>query len=117
MDRIEINGEWYVREKPEDKIDNYAYYFQGYVYENEICMFEATSVDVGEDVTIKFINKKNKGVNGWKEEFFDNPTWMVNVYEGDVESIKNVEEIMSNDIVKIFKQFLGFLIEKSWLKQ
>jgi hypothetical protein len=44
MDRIEMNGVWYVKETPTQKIEWDPTCFSGRVYESDLYCFEATQI-------------------------------------------------------------------------
>ena len=121
--RIQINGVWYVREdvsnsnEIEIDITEDITYFTGCVYENDKYCFEATVLEphkFGDIIDIKFTDKREKP---WKEEHWDNNGWFLDVYNGKPESRVHLEETnLCDEGFKIFKQFLGVLInDKKWL--
>lgn len=116
--RIQINGVWYVRENiaPEIDIREDITFFKGCLYENNKYFFEATVIDSPhyDVVDIKFIDKREKS---WKEQHWDSSAWLRGVYNNDPESLAHLEETnLCDEGVKIFKQFLGVLInDKKWL--
>ena len=120
--RIQINGVWYVREdvsnsnEIEIDIREDITCFKGCAYEYGKYCWEATLLDSphGDILDIKFTDKREKP---WKEEHWDNIEWFLDVYNGKPESRVHLEETnLCDEGFKIFKQFLGVLInDKKWL--
>ena len=118
--RIQINGEWYVKESTiiDKKLvieDSDITRYEGAVYENENYCWEATKDyrDDGtlyEGVDIKFTNKSTG-----KIEYWDNDDWMVRVHENEVAAMETARESMSEEGVAHFQAFLGKLVEMFWL--
>ena len=121
QDRIEINGVWYVREDLLDKQEKVELSFSlEAMYENDKYCWQATRLykensqtHFYDDIDIKFTDKREKP---WKEEHWDNNTWMVGVLDNDPESLKDARESMCDDGIKTFKLFLNKLKEEGWLK-
>ena len=120
-DRIQINGVWYIREnitQEPDELDirEDITCFKGCVYENGKYCWEATVIDSPhyDTVDVKFTDKREKPR---KEEHWDNSEWLRGVYNDEPESLVELEETnLCDEGVKIFKQFLGVLInDKKWL--
>jgi hypothetical protein len=121
QDRIEINGVWYIREDLADKQEEVELSFSlEAMYENDKYCWEATRLykensqtDFYDDIDIKFSDKREKP---WKEEHWDNNSWMKGVMNNDPESLKDARESMCEDGIKSFKLFLNKLQEEGWLK-
>ena len=121
-DRIQINGVWYKREKPEtpkyEITDRNITSSKSYTYESTDFCFEAIklSKDEGEvffdTVDIEFTDKR---VKPWKEEYWDNNAWMLGILED--KSIDEAKESMSDEGINEFKQFIRVLIEKGWFEE
>lgn len=118
MDRILVNGIWYVKEKPELEIkDTDLTNFLGCLYENSEYCWEATKIYKDDGLTlydgidIKFTDKRS---DTWKEDSWDNNTWFKGIYEDNKDSIEEAEKMMSESGIKTFKLFLGKLKEKGW---
>jgi hypothetical protein len=118
MDRIEINGVWYVREdqQQEESIQLDLVNYHGCVIENNEFAFKATKTlkDDGSyynDIDIKFTDKRSKP---WKEEYWDHPAWMNGVLNNNPESLKELPDIGSNG-VQFLRAFLKHLKNKEWL--
>jgi hypothetical protein len=129
--RIQINGIWYVAEtqrpvEPVESIDpNTVVVSIERVWETGDWCFEATVImrdnaetldDHYPDPMITITDKRP----GYREDWvthnnMDNPIWMLGVYEGNPESMSEAEEMMDDDGIYQFRQFLGHLIECGWL--
>ena len=118
--RIQINGEWYVKEstiidKKVEIEDSDIARFEGAVYENKDYCWEATKDyrndgTLYEGVTIKFTNKSTG-----KIEYWDNDDWMVRVHENEVAAMETARESMSEEGVAHFQAFIGKLVEMFWI--
>jgi hypothetical protein len=118
--RIQINGEWYVKESiiADKRLvieDSDITRYEGAVYENENYCWEATKIyrDDGtlhEGVTIKFTAK----ITG-KIEYWDNDDWMVRVHENEAAAMETARESMNEEGVAHFQAFIGKLVEMFWL--
>ena len=96
MDRIEMNGVWYVKETPTQKIEWDPTCFNGRVYESDLYCFEATQLLKDDDTTYDDscdIKVTDKRVKPWKEEHLDNPIWYIGVLENNPESMDEAHEI------------------------
>ena len=117
--RIQINGVWYVREDISEQKDIEVKYSMSCHYENDDYVWEATrlmkddEISYYPDIDIKFTDKRNKP---WKEEYWDNNTWMVGVINDDPDAMKDARESMCPSGVKTFQLFLNKLKENFWLK-
>lgn len=123
-DRIQINGEWYIKESsnllPEPEPLDLTY-TQGCVYETSKYCFEATrlykdydSCEFYEDtLDIEFTDKRTKP---WKTDDWDRVDWFRGVYDNDKRAINEALKVMDEDGVKELKQFIGHLIKIGWLK-
>ena len=122
QDRIQINGVWYVREdiSKEEEKDIEVSYSMSCHYENDDYVWEATrlmkddEISYYPDIDIKFTDKRTKP---WKEEYWDNNTWMVGVMNDDPNAIKEARESMCEQGIKEFKLFLKKLEENFWLSK
>ena len=118
--RIQINGEWYVKESTiiDKKIeieDSDIARFEGAVYENKDYCWEATKDyrndgTLYEGVNIKFTNKSTG-----KIEYWDNDDWMVRVHENEAAAIESARISMSEEGVAHFQAFIGKLVEMFWI--
>ena len=131
-DRIQINGVWYVKadnyvDKPIPTISVSLFDEDGIIY-NQNCMFETADfifravVLIDGDGELKYKNSLyiefiDKRPEPWKEEHWDNPTWLNGVILNNTDSIKVLEELkMSPSAIATFRDFLIYLRdEKEWL--
>lgn len=127
-ERIQINGEWYVKETiatPPESLDLRDLTFTAEcIYETEdYCWIasklarthhtpELIGTDYYEGISIKFTNKNFNGV----EEYWDNSKWILGVYHNDKESMKSAKESMCIKGIEIFRQYIKSLIVIGWLK-
>ena len=127
QDRIQINGEWYVKEsnttiKNDDTDSSFdetdVTEFHGFVYEDSSYCWETSRIKDDsddtyfEDFTVEFTDKK---IKPWKEEIWDNSSWFQLLLDGDKEAHGHALESMTEEGIKTFKSFLRFLQKKDWL--
>ncbi len=131
LERIQIFGEWYVREQtitpgksilPTIKEVNFH---KACMYENDDYVWEATLLATDhtyEDyihsaLGIKFTDKREV-IKPWKEEYWDNPSWLLGVYYNDHDSMRVIynEDLMDQEGIETFRNLLRILIEMGWLK-
>ena len=131
-DRIQINGVWYVKadsyvDKPIPTISVSLFDEDRIIY-NQNCMFETADfifravVLIDGDGELKYKNSLyiefiDKRPEPWKEEHWDNPTWLNGVILNNTDSIKVLEELkMSPSAIATFRDFLIYLRdEKEWI--
>jgi hypothetical protein len=120
MDRVEINGFWYVKEdtiSKEEKIELNPMYSEEITVESNDFVFTATKLFGDDTVTqlgdidIKFTDKR---VKPWKEEYWDNILFIKGVLNKDTESLGHLSNFSSDDI-KYLQAFLKYLRDKDWL--
>jgi hypothetical protein len=119
MNRIEINGVWYVKEDKPNKLDlteKDVTFSKSCVYETGDYCWEATliSKDNGKEfysVEIEFTDKK---IN--KTEYWDNPLWLNEILDGNKKEIEEAKKDMSDQGLEDFTAFLKFLRKENWLK-
>ena len=121
-DRIQLNGEWYVREQsnpePELDITDNIIRFRGILHESDKYVFEATIIrKPGSefeyyDCDIKF---KDKRTRPWIEDFWDNPTWVKGVLNNNPESLEELRKTVCPQGEAEFKAFLKVLKQEGWL--
>lgn len=127
--RIEINGVWYVREDDindsldhleEEEID--LTFSEECCYETDKYCFVASRLrkdESGEfypDISITFTDKRSGDRDTWKEEYWDNNSWLRGILENNPESLGHLREVLCDKGVKQFKMFLRKLVEVKWLK-
>jgi len=126
--RIQINGEWYVREQltpatePEIELDitDNVIRFKGMVFESDKYCFEATKLaktglfEEAEyyNCDIEFIDKRTKP---WVEDLWDNVTWVNGVLDNNPESLDDLRESVCPQGEAEFKAFLKILRQEGWL--
>jgi len=121
-DRIQLNGEWYVREQPNpepelDITDNIIR-FRGISYESDKYVFEATIIRKPDsefeyyDCDIEF---KDKRTRPWIEDLWDNPTWVKGVLNNNPESLEELRKTVCPQGEAEFKAFLKILKQEGWL--
>ena len=120
MDRIEINGVWYVKEDKPNKLDlteKDVTFSKSCVYETDDYCWEATllSIDNGKnfypDIDIEFTDKETKIT-----EYWDNSDWLNKVLDGNKKEIEEAKKDMSDKGIEDFTAFLKFLRKENWLK-
>lgn len=122
-DRIQIDGVWYVKEvttapvviTEDDLIKSLSLTYEP--FEGKYC-WEAVRIFRDEDtffndISIKFTDKRTS--YPWKEDDWDNNTWMMGVYENDPDALEEAKEAMCEEGLKQFQAFLKVLIDKEWL--
>ena len=126
MDRIEINGIWYVKEDSSShsvqndiKVDLEATSFLGRVYESDDYCFEASKIlddggkpysDVAIELTIKEGNRED-----WKKDYLDNENWFFGVLDNNPESMQYAKEMFTKQGLAEFRYVIEDLIEIGWL--
>ena len=119
MERIQINGTWYVREEDSALNPQDLCYSKTCQYETNDYSWEAVLMttkdgkrlyqDVG--FWISFTNKKEDYKETW-----DNSSWLLGVYHNQKDSIIEAIDAMNEKGVEEFKEFIGHIIELGWLK-
>jgi hypothetical protein len=121
-DRIQVNGEWYVKESTtkSQPVELDLTHFEGCVYENSKYCFEVTRIyrdyNRGEfypdSVSVEFTDKRTQPR---KTDDWDNTSWLRGIYDNDRTSINEALEVMDMDGVTELKALVGELIEKGWI--
>lgn len=121
--RIQVNGEWYVRESTIDAqpIELDLNYFESCICDTEKYRFEATRTYKDYDknefysdtIDIKFTDKRTQPR---KTENWDNASWLRGIYDNDRRTINEALEVMDEDGVTELKALVLELIEKGWIK-
>jgi len=130
MNRINIDGVWYIRE---DAINDSLYHLEDeeidLIFSEECCYetgkycFVASRIrkdESGEfypDISIKFTDKRRKDRDTWKEEYWDNNNWFKGILEGNPESVESLdkETELCKEGKRQFKGFLNRLVEEGWI--
>jgi hypothetical protein len=112
MDRIEINGEWYIKESlailekqttfiNKDDIIKIKTCVWG---DDKFCFESSHNIDIGDLEMIEFTDKRNQSHPYTEIECWDNELWFKRVIDND----KGVwDEFVDNDIVKYTKEFIN----------
>ena len=122
-DRIQINGEWYVKESTtyeghQKELD--LAYAEVCSYEVLDYCFDATRMfkdyDSSEfyknEIDIKFTDKRTKV---WKIDNWDSVAWLIDVYRGNKDAINDASELMGTYGIMELKNFIGHLIKIGWI--
>jgi hypothetical protein len=120
MDRIEINGIWYVKEdtiSKEEVIELNPIHSEEITVENSDFCFVAsklfgddTVTQLG-DIDIKFTDKR---VKPWKEEYWDNISFIKGVSNKVPDSLELLPNFTASQI-KYLQAFLQYLKDEEWL--
>lgn len=128
MERIEINGEWYVKEssltktQPEDSIHIESTLCQHLIFETDECCFDVSRIYRDDEETfydgveIKFTDKRPADRDNWKIEHWDNDRWLVNVLNNNEEALLSARESLSERGISELKYVIRQLIERGWIK-
>jgi hypothetical protein len=125
-DRIQINGEWYVKENtvellidPKDVTHTIECVWEdtNWCFVAFLSAKEDDFNDCYDDVYLKITDKRVKGKENWVEEDVDNPKWILGVLEGNLDSMEEANEMFDDEGLKYFKAFALYLIDKGWLKK
>ena len=116
--RINIDGEWYVKEKdtiPKEALDvidtlNCCYEDARYIF-RAIKIFKTNEV-LYEGLDIEFTDKRDIP---FKINYIDNTEWVKSLYNNDTDTIEDALKLMCEDGIHVFQEFIGLLIEKKWL--
>jgi hypothetical protein len=127
MERIQINGEWYVKETTpnveclEKVRDLDPTHIEQLVYEtNKYCfvvsrIFKYDDIIFYEGISIEFTDKRSVDRTNWIEEYWDNEFFIIGVYKNDESCIEDALESMDQEGVTTLQQIVKQLIEKEWL--
>lgn len=124
--RIQINGEWYVKENnieplinPEDVIHSIECVWEdtNWCFVASLIVKEDDFNDCYDDVYLKITDKRKKNRENWSEEYIDNPKWVLGVLENNPESMEDANKMFDDEGLGYFKAFARYLIDKGWLKR
>ena len=119
MNRIQINGIWYVPENSQDvvviepdreecyTVENSDFYFKA------IRIFDQEENSFFDDIDIHFIDKRPNKPK--QKDTWDNNDWMIGVLKNDDASMEDLPDIGRSGLATL-KAFLQFLVDKDWLK-
>jgi len=123
-DRIQINGEWYVKEsnvtttpKKVEIEDSDITWTKGALYETDEYCWEATKIykedgSLYSGLDIKFTDKM---ADPFEEQHWDNNLWMRGVLENNTESLEEARDVMDEEGVAYFQAFLAKLRNEFWI--
>lgn len=123
MERIQINGEWYVKEilpEPDKPVELDFTHTESLIYETTKYCFEVSRIYRDDDITfydvvnIEFTDKRYPREE-WKTEYWDNELFIIGVYENDESCIEDALESMDQEGITTLQQIVKQLIEKEWL--
>jgi hypothetical protein len=116
MDRIEINGIWYVREDMSTNVEiaNEVTIFEGAVWEDDMWCFEAARIkkedgSFYDGFSIDVLNKKTE-----KKDYIDNMFYMDGLIEGLDESIKDAKIYLDDRGINSLISFIKYLKNEGW---
>jgi len=122
MDRIEVNGFWYVKEElvPKKHIEIDPTHAESYVVENDDFCFEASRIfkedgSFYDDCSIQCTDKRFENRKDWTVDYWDNNCWMNNVLNNDPDSWKELPDMGPKENMDLLLAFLQFLKDKNWL--
>ena len=119
MNRIQINGIWYVPENSQDVVEIEPDREECYTVENSDFYFKAIRIfdqeenSFFDDIDIHFIDKRPNKPK--QKDTWDNNDWMIGVLKGDEASMEDLPDIGRSGLATL-KAFLQFLVDKDWLK-
>jgi hypothetical protein len=126
-DRIQIEGIWYVKEKPsltvEINIEDIVNSLQCLWETNNWC-FEATILleddallvgNVSGTAWIEITDKRPLNIDDWITDSSDNPNWFRGVLEESSESMEEANKMFDEQGLAEFRAFIKHLINKGWL--
>lgn len=119
MNRIQINGIWYVPENSQDVVEIEPDREECYTVENSDFYFKAIRIfdqeqnSFFDDIDIHFIDKRPNKPK--QKDTWDNNDWMIGILKGDDASMEDLPDIGRSGLATL-KAFLQFLVDKDWLK-
>jgi hypothetical protein len=129
MERVQINGEWYVKESSiqenpngqEINLDLKPTHTESLIIESSNYCFECVrcykdnDVDFYDGIDIEFTDKRPARREDWIIENWDNMSWIKGVWKNDPESMKILKETLDAQGIKEFRFLLSELIIREWL--
>ena len=119
MNRIQINGIWYVPENSQDVVEIEPDREECYTVENSDFYFKAIRIfdqeenSFFDDIDIYFIDKRPNKPK--QQDTWDNNDWMIGILKNDDASMEDLPDIGRSGLATL-KAFLQFLVDKDWLK-
>lgn len=120
MDRIQVNGVWYVKEENQSSFNTEnIFYSRVCVYETNEWFIKAEFYSDDDQLENVFsgcyIEFENK-ITGLKDDS-ENENWFFGILNNDPESMEEANRIFDADGLELFKSFLNHLININWLKK
>jgi hypothetical protein len=128
MERIQINGEWFVKESDikgilnvEDELDLVPTHTESLIVESSNFCFDASvcyrANDEGfyDQIDIVLTDKRASRRQDWKTEHWDSMEWFKGIYENDPDSIKMAKESLDDEGLKVFRHLIKHLVKREWL--
>lgn len=128
MERIQINGEWYVKESEVkdvlnsiEELDLEPTHTESLILESKDFCFEAMICyrdnDEGffEQIDIDCIDKRFSRREDWKTEHWDSMEWFKGIYVNNPESINLAKENLDDEGLKLFRHLIKHLVKREWL--
>lgn len=121
MDRIQINGIWYIPENSQtqnipqiepEREESYTVENSDFSFK-AIRFFDQEENSFFNDIDIVFKDKRHNKLN--KEDLWDNNDWMIGVLKGDDASMEDLPDIGRSGLATL-RAFLQYLVDKDWLK-
>lgn len=129
MERIQINGEWFVKESDikdilnvEEELDLVPTHVESLIVESSNFCFDASvcyrANDEGfyDQIDIVLTDKRASRRQDWKTEHWDSMEWFKGIYENDPDSIKMAKESLDDEGLKVFRHLIKHLVKREWLK-
>ena len=119
MNRIQINGIWYVPENSQDVVTIEPDREECYTVENSDFYFKAIRTfdqeenSFFDDIDIHFMDKRPNKPK--QQDTWDNNDWMIGILKNDDASMEDLPDIGRSGLATL-KAFLQFLVDKDWLK-
>jgi hypothetical protein len=115
MDRIQLNGVWYVREDLTQQPEPPFIMDESTIMESTNYAYEDDSIYIQYEVYkksgwMKFLDKSLYGTDSNREEVWDSESWLRGVAEGNPESLAVFTEDEMKHLPKI-QAFLNYLIK------
>lgn len=130
-DRIQIDGEWYVKEStitststntltPLIEIDeNAPTFFRGCVFEDDTFCFEATNLtdkdgDIYGGLEIEVTNKNEPDWQNKPKEYIDNEAFLIGLLDNDKEATHEILKFLDVSQAHYLTAFVKFLRDRGW---
>ena len=120
MERIQINGEWYVKESDitSTEKDQWALTqlrYEGIIWESDKYSFNVTRSDEYLGVIVEFIDKRAGERSKYITEMWDNPEFLIGVLDKDPDCIVFAKETLDDEGIKMMNSITEELLKINWL--